>query len=71
MQGSVKSYMSERAYGFIRGDDAVDYYFGTYSLPEGYIPKPGDRVAFETQENRNRPGAFRVTGTLVKVVAQK
>lgn len=56
MDGVVKWYSVEKSYGFITGDDGIDYYFRKESLVEPGIARVGDRLSFIPQEGRSGKG---------------
>jgi len=49
MQGIIKSYLSDKGYGFIKGDDGKDYFFHGSSFNKNDIAKIADeaRLKFE------------------------
>ena len=51
-RGKVKFYRVELGYGFIVGDDGLDYWFNRGCLPRNrrFDPVEGDIVEFETRE---------------------
>ena len=44
--GKVKFYNREKRYGFITGDDGVDYFFHQSMLTEGQQVRDEDKVEF-------------------------
>ena len=48
--GKVKFYNKSKRYGFIAGDDGVDYFFHEYGLTEGIYVQDGDKVEFKVVE---------------------
>lgn len=47
MEGTVKSFLPSKGYGFVRGDDGNDYYLHGRDMLDGHAPRQGLRVAFE------------------------
>ena len=51
--GTIKRFFDDRGFGFITPDDGdPDVFVGDKALPAGYEPKPGDRVSFEVETDR-------------------
>mgnify|MGYP000184781420 CR=1 FL=1 len=48
--GKVKFYNKSKRYGFIAGDDGVDYFFHESGLTEGIYVQDGDKVEFKVVE---------------------
>ena len=46
--GKVKFYNREKRYGFITGDDGVDYFFHESMMVEGQQVRDEDKVEFNT-----------------------
>lgn len=60
MQGFIKKITRDRAFGFIRAEDGVDYFFHQSELHGGLVFKDiqeGDRVRFEAQPGEKGPRA--------------
>ncbi|MBW3020963.1 cold shock domain-containing protein [Candidatus Woesearchaeota archaeon] len=47
MEGIVKWYNRKKGFGFIKGDDEVDYFVHYSALAEGTFIRDEDRVSFE------------------------
>jgi len=63
IRGTLKAFLTERGFGFIKRDDGADDVFVHGSaLPGGAALPPGVRVAFDLAENpyNGRPCAVRV-----------
>jgi cold shock CspA family protein/uncharacterized protein YbjQ (UPF0145 family) len=59
MQGIVKTYLPDKGYGFIKGDDGKDYFFRKESFTDAaQIDKIGDG-AFVTFDERATPKGYR------------
>lgn len=58
--GTVKWYSVEKGYGFIAGDDGVDYFAAARDVEAQRVLKPGDRVAFIVGRHPRGPKAQRV-----------
>lgn len=48
--GKVKFYNDSKKYGFIQGDDGVDYFFHQTGLTGDISVKDGDQVEFTPEE---------------------
>mgnify|MGYP006165786849 CR=1 FL=1 len=48
--GKVKFYNRDKRFGFITGDDGVDYFFHETGLSEGTFLKDEDRVEFKVED---------------------
>lgn len=60
MNGTVKRVVQDRGFGFITGENGVDYFFHRDELRAGLDfrhLKPGDRVTFEEQQGPKGPRA--------------
>jgi len=54
MQGTVNSWLEERQFGFIRGDDGIDYFAGDRDIwIEAGVLTPGERVQFDIKRKDN------------------
>jgi cold shock CspA family protein len=71
MNGTVKWFSSQKGYGFIRGDDGVEYYFNTGSLIGSYFPGNGDNVHFTAARNARGPKATSVSVTIRRPTRSK
>lgn len=61
MNGSVKFYNTEKAYGFVTGEDGQDYFFHRSAIINNNESlKKGDNVVFETQQGDRGLKAVRV-----------
>ena len=45
--GKVKFFNRSKRYGFVAGDDGVDYFFHESGLSEGIYVQDGDKVEFD------------------------
>ncbi len=52
MRGTVKSFLPEKAYGFIRGEDGRDYFFHLNDLVNRFEPVPLQTVYFDPTATR-------------------
>lgn len=50
MNGTVKWFKKDKGYGFIKGEDGVEYFVHYTSLPKGAFLKPDMAVTFEAAE---------------------
>jgi len=50
MEGSVKWFNRQKAYGFIEGEDHQEYFVHASALAEGTFIRDNDRVSFEPAE---------------------
>ncbi|MBS1816743.1 MAG: cold shock domain-containing protein [Acidobacteria bacterium] len=60
MNGTIKKLTRDRAYGFIRAEDGVDYFFHESELHGGIVfddIHEGERVVFEPQQGPKGPRA--------------
>ncbi|MCM1264487.1 MAG: cold shock domain-containing protein [Butyrivibrio sp.] len=62
MLGKVKTYDKQKKYGFISGDDGIEYYFheNEINLPSKYI-SAGYTVQFNTADGYPNPKALNVS----------
>ena len=63
MTGSVKSLTRDRGFGFIRGEDGLDYFLHRSELRDGLSfdqLREGQRVAFEPRQSDKGPRAVDV-----------
>ena len=58
--GQVRRYDSAKGYGFISGDDGLDYFFHVTSVTDGARITEGQRVTFEPGTSTKGPRAGRV-----------
>ena len=49
-KGKVKFYNKERKFGFISGDDGIDYFFHETGLSDGTYVKDDDKVEFVAED---------------------
>ena len=49
-EGTVKFFNMRKNFGFITGDDGIDYFVHTSGLTEGTSLDEGDKVSFEIVE---------------------
>lgn len=54
MRGKVKFFNIRKGFGFVTGDDGLEFYFNRASLPRErrYDPVEGDAVTFEVRDAR-------------------
>ncbi|TAK37655.1 MAG: cold shock domain-containing protein [Lysobacteraceae bacterium] len=62
MQGTVKSFLPSKRYGFVRGDDGIDYYLHEQDLVHAAPLHQGLRVEFEETAT---PKGYRARGVRV------
>jgi CspA family cold shock protein len=63
MDGAIKKLVSEKGFGFIKGDDGKEFFFHKSGLAAGVEYddlKEGDRVTFETTTSPKGPRAENV-----------
>ncbi|MCR4562618.1 MAG: cold shock domain-containing protein [Bacilli bacterium] len=62
MNGSVKMFNKEKGFGFISGEDHVDYFFHYSSIVmEGYkVAEPGEKVEFDVEASDRGPRASNI-----------
>ena len=60
MTGTLKCFKTEKGYGFIAGDDGIDYFIHASNLCEGEY-STGDRLQFELAEGRKGIEAVKVS----------
>ena len=58
MNGTVKFFSIEKHYGFIEGDDGLDYFVHLNDLVDKI--ETGDRVSFDTETTEKEPKAVNV-----------
>ncbi len=61
MEGTVKWFNSQKAYGFIAGDDGNDYFVHLKAVADGVLIREKDRVSFEAVETDRGKQAQNVT----------
>lgn len=60
MTGTIKTLKQDKSFGFIRGEDNVEYFFHKQDCARGVefdTLEQGERVAFEPAEGRKGPRA--------------
>lgn len=57
MEGKIKWYSRKKGYGFIAGDDGVDYFVHHTELKEEKFLRENDKVSFEPIEAERGPQA--------------
>jgi cold shock protein len=61
MQGQLKMFSSERGFGFIAGDDEIDYFVHQNNfVPRTCAPQVGDHVVFDAAATNKGPCARNV-----------
>jgi CspA family cold shock protein len=60
MEGTVKWYNRKKGYGFISGDDDVEYFVHHSAVKEGTFLRDNDRVSFEPTETEKGKQAANV-----------
>ena len=60
MEGDVKFYNRKKGFGFIKGDDDMDYFVHFTALPRGTFLRDNDRVSFDPAEGERGPKAENV-----------
>lgn len=66
--GVVTSYLADKGYGFIKGDDGNDYYFKRDEVVGGIAPAKDARVTFDPEPT---PRGFAAKAVTVSGVAQE
>jgi CspA family cold shock protein len=59
--GKVKFFNRSKRYGFITGDDGVDYFFHESGLSEGIYVQDNDKVEFEVEDGDKGKKAVKVS----------
>ena len=59
--GKVKFFNRSKRYGFITGDDGVDYFFHESGLSEGIYVQDNDKVEFEVEDGDEGKKAVKVS----------
>ncbi len=59
--GKVKFFNRSKRYGFITGDDGVDYFFHESGLSEGIYVQDNDKVEFEVEDGDKGKKAVNVS----------
>jgi len=60
VKGTVKFFNQKKGFGFIAGEDGVDYFVHVTGLNEGVELMDNDEVTFETEEGNRGPKAVNV-----------
>ena len=62
MKGTVKMFNKEKGYGFVHGDDGVDYFFHYSELQmDNYkTAEQGEHVEFDVQQSDRGPRAAKI-----------
>lgn len=61
MKGSVKFFDREKGFGFIKGEDGVEYFFGSRDYNTGLaFAKEGEKVRFDTSTTQKGIKAINV-----------
>ncbi|WP_408467465.1 cold-shock protein [Paraburkholderia fungorum] len=61
MRGTVKWFSTKRGYGFIVGQDEIDYHVSVRDVSGVTLPANGDTVEFEVTQGKRASRATRVT----------
>lgn len=64
-QGTVKSFVADKGWGFIVGPDGADIFFHQRGVSDGSTPQKGDYVSYDLEESSQKPGqicAVNITG---------
>jgi len=59
--GKVKFFNRSKRYGFITGDDGIDYFFHESGLSEGIYVQDNDKVEFEVEDGDKGKKAVNVS----------
>ena len=59
--GKGKFFNRSKRYGFITGDDGVDYFFHESGLSEGIYVQDNDKVEFEVEDGDKGKKAVKVS----------
>jgi len=59
-QGTVKSFVEAKGYGFIN-HEAGDVFFHARDMVDGSIPDRGDVVRYDVEDNPGKPGTLKAT----------
>lgn len=57
LAGQVKFFDREKGFGFLRGDDGVERFFGASQVQNGDLIRPGQKVRFVEGSSRRGPSA--------------
>jgi len=60
LKGKVKFFNKEKGFGFITGEDSIDYFVHVTNLSEGLVLNEQDSVTFDTIEGDKGPKATNV-----------
>jgi CspA family cold shock protein len=60
MKGTVKFFNTQKAFGFIVGEDNQEYFVHETGLAEGVRLQEGDAVTFDVEEGDRGPKAVNV-----------
>jgi len=61
MKGTVKFFNRNKGFGFITGEDGVDYYVHQTGLNEGVLLNQNDSVTFDVEKGDRGPKAVNVS----------
>ncbi|MEW6346263.1 MAG: cold shock domain-containing protein [Paraburkholderia sp.] len=61
MRGTVKWFSQEKGFGFVVGQDNIDYFVGVRDVSGTTLPENGDTVEFEITHGNRGPRATKVT----------
>jgi CspA family cold shock protein len=62
-KGKVKFYNRSKKYGFISGDDGVDYFFHESGVSDGINVQDDDKVEFEIEDGDRGKKAVNISIT--------
>jgi len=60
MKGKIKFFNSEKGFGFITGEDDIDYFVHATSISDGLILNDDDVVTFDTEDGDRGPKATNI-----------
>jgi len=56
--GTVKSYQSDKGFGFVTTDDGLDIFVHAKACTDGKTLQVGDKVQFDLEDSTTKPGEF-------------
>jgi len=60
-QGSCKSFVPDKGFGFIIGADGADIFFHVRGMTDGSTPQAGDALSFDMEESKIKPGQMQAS----------